>query len=116
DLHQFPPVANSTRELYHPTPPNGNCQLGRALFKQFDIVIKLEEQIRVQDMKWNEILQCSRTGDCTKDDIETICKLVLSNPDCDVPDFSISPWNDAILVMSRNSVRSFWNAVMLTQH
>ena len=116
DFHQFPPVANRTRELYCSDPPKGACELGRALFEQFDTVIKLDEQIRIQDETWNNILQRSRTGDCTQTDIAEIRKLVLTNRECHIPDFSLPPWNDTILVTPRNSVRCAWNNVMLAQH
>jgi hypothetical protein len=100
DFHQFPPVANATRELYYPSPQNSTCQLGRNLFEQFEIVIKLDQQIRVHDLGWNEILQRTRTGDCTNQDIASIKKLVLTNPECDIPDFARPPWSDTILVTS----------------
>ena len=57
DFHQFPPVMSATRELYYPSPENGTCQLRRNLFEQFDIVIKLDQQIRIRDVGWMEILQ-----------------------------------------------------------
>ncbi|KAF8256854.1 hypothetical protein EI94DRAFT_1479598, partial [Lactarius quietus] len=113
---QFPPVANATRELYYPSPQNGTCQLGRNLFEQFDIVIRLDQQIRVHDSGWNEILQRTRTGDCTNQDIASIRKLVLTNPDCNIPDFTCPPWSDTILVTSQNGVHSSWNEFMLAQH
>ena len=116
DFHQFPPVANNKRELYNSNPPHGICQLGRNLFEQFDIVIQLEQQMRIQDHVWDNILQRSRTGDCTSDDILEIMNLVLTNPACDRPDFSLPPWDDSILVTPRNSVRAFWNEAMLSCH
>ena len=116
DLHQFPPVAKPTKELYYPFPEDDDCRLGRSYYEQFNIVIKLEEQIRIQDAEWNDILQRTRTGECTMKDIEVIKKLVLTHPDCDIPDFSRPPWSETILVTSRNGVRSAWNELMLRQH
>lgn len=116
DFHQLPPVAKAKKELYHPEPPIGTSQLGRSIYEQFDIVVKLDEQIRVQDQGWNEILQHARTGDCTKDDIANIRKLVLTSPECNIPNFTLPPWNETILVTLRNSVRTSWNEFMLTQH
>ena len=116
DLHQFPPVANLTRELYYPFPEDDDCKLGRSYYEQFNIVIKLEEQIRIQDAEWNDILQRTRTGECTMKDVEVIKKLVLTHPDCDIPDFSRPPWSETILVTSRNGVRSAWNELMVNQH
>lgn len=87
DFHQFPPIASHKKELYHSTestPPTPPCEIGRNLFEQFDVVIKLEQQMRIQDLSWEGILQRSQTGDCTKEDIIEIRKLVLTNPACDV--------------------------------
>ena len=114
DLHQLPPVA-STRALYHLHPVEEDNRLGRSYFEQFDTVIKLEQQNRIQDPVWNAILHRSRTGDCTAEDIKTINKLVLTHTDCDTPDFSLPPWSNAILVTSRNGVRTAWNDVKLKQ-
>ena len=100
------------RELYHPYPPPGPSTFGRTIYEQFDIVVKLDEQIRIQDQLWNEILQCTRTGDCTKDDIVSIHKLILTSPNCDIPDFTLPLWNESILVTLRNSVQSVWNEFM----
>ena len=100
DLHQFPPVAKPTKELYYPFPEDNDCRLGRSYYEQFNIVIKLEEQIRIQDAEWNNILQRTHTRECTMKDIEVIKKLVLTHPDCDIPDFSQPPWSETILVTS----------------
>lgn len=116
DFHQFPPVANPKKELYNSNPPPGLCKTGRALYEQFDTVVKLDEQMRVRDHVWNDILQRTRTGDCTSADIAEIKKLVLLNPDCDKPNFSEAPWDNAILVTPRNAVRALWNNAMLVKH
>jgi hypothetical protein len=116
DLHQFPPVANTSRELYHPTPISDDCRLGRDLFLQFKNVVHLEEQMRIRDATWTEILDRSRTGDCSDDDIQEIRNLVLTNPNCNIPDFSRPPWDNVILVTPRNSVRTGWNERMLLAH
>ena len=116
DFHQLPPVASNGQELYNCTPSSHESQLGQNLFEQFDLVIQLQEQMRVRDPVWNGILQRSRTGDCTRDDIAEIHKLVLTNPECNIPDFTKPPWNEVILVTLRNSVRSIWNDTMLRCH
>lgn len=116
DLHQFPPVAKPTKELYHPFPPNEDCNLGQTYFKQFDIVVKLEEQIHIHDAEWNDILQRTHTRECTMKDIKEINKLVLTHPDRNIPDFSQLLWSEAILVTSRNGVCSAWNDLMIREH
>ena len=57
DLHQLPPIANSKKELYNDAPPDPLSQLGRSLFEQFDIVVQLEEQMRITDPVWDRVLQ-----------------------------------------------------------
>ena len=116
DFHQFPPVVNNSKELYNSSLPKNNCQIGRHLYEQLSTVIKLEEHMHVHDPEWNESLQRSQTGDCTKDDILAIRKLVLSNPDCDVPDFTCPPWDETILITPCNGVCTRWNQIWLSEH
>ena len=116
DFHQLPPVANCKRTLYHPTPPDDSSGFRRKSYEQFDIVIKLEEQMRIVDAEWDAILKRARTGDCTQQDVQEIRKLVLTNECCDVPDFNNPPWNDAVLVTPRNGSRAYWNEQKVIQH
>lgn len=116
DFHQLPPVANSKQALYHSSPPDDSSGLGRTSYEQFDIVVKLEEQMRIVDPEWDAILKRARTGDCTEQDIEELKKLVLTSPFCDVPDFTTAPWNDAVLVTPRNGARVYWNEQKVIQH
>lgn len=116
DFHQLPPVANSKWELYHSCPQDDSSTYGRKFFKQFDIVIKLDKQMRIIDAEWDAILKRACTGDCTSRDIEQLRKLVLSNLECDIPNFNAPPWNDAVLVTPRNGSRVYWNKQKLVQH
>jgi hypothetical protein len=97
DFHQFLAIQ------IHPK------TVGKNLFEKFDIVIKMEEQMHIQDLTWSLILQRSRTGDCTSQDITEINELVLTNPECDIPDFIRPPWDEAILVTPLNAIRTLWN-------
>ena len=69
------------------------------------MVICLEKQMRIQDPVWEDILTRTRTGDCTTEDLAEIDHLVLGNAECILLDFLSPPWNDFILVMSRNVVQ-----------
>jgi hypothetical protein len=42
--------------------------------------------------------------------------LVLTDEDCNMPDFSCSPWNEAILITLRHSARTYWNEAALFKH
>jgi hypothetical protein len=57
-----------------------------------------------------------RVGECSTTDLDEIQKLVLNDPRCDVPDFSKAPWDQAILVTPRHSVRNIWNDHSLAKH
>jgi hypothetical protein len=116
DPHQFPPVATSHKELYCPNPIGDASRLGRSLYEQFDIVVKLDKQMRIRDPVWDGILHRLRTGDCTCKDIAEIKKLVIGNSDCDTPDFTTPPWDDAVLITPRNGSCSLWNERTLQQH
>jgi hypothetical protein len=106
NFHQFPPVGNDTSTLYvdRPDKDSKRAQLGRAIFLQFDKVIILKKQNRIKDNIWNEILNRQRVGECNASDLDEINKLVLTNLECDIPDFSIAPWDQAVLVMPRHSI------------
>ena len=41
---------------------------------------------------------------------------MLTNPDCDIPEFSKAPWDQAILVTPRHSVRKLWNEHAIAKH
>lgn len=116
DFHQFPPIAGQNRALYSQNPRTTKSQLGRNIYLQFDTVVQLKQQIRITDVVWHDILQRARMGACTNDDLTEIRHLVLTNDTCVIPDFSVPPWNDAILITPRNSVQSKWNVRATEKH
>ena len=118
DFHQFPPVGNQTAALYcdRPDSDNAHALKGRSIFLEYDQVVILREQMRITDDVWTGILSRLRVGDCTKDDIEEVQKLVLTNPTCEVPDFTAAPWCDATLITPRNATKDLWNAAALERH
>jgi hypothetical protein len=70
----------------------------------------------ITDPEWVEILERSRIGECSADVLKEMKKLVLINIDCEVPDFTNMPWNEAILVMPHHSIRTYWNTASLRRH
>ncbi|KAG1864867.1 hypothetical protein F4604DRAFT_1013640 [Suillus subluteus] len=116
DFHQFPPIGSRNRALYSQHPHSSKAQLGRNLYLQFDTVVELRQHMRVTDIVWDGILRRARNGACTNEDLVKIRRLVLTNKECDIPDFSTAPWNDAVLITPRNSVRSRWNACATEKH
>ena len=118
DFYQFPPVGNPTGALYVDRPDKDNKQalLGREIFLQFDTVVILDKQNRITDKTWMDIMRRARVGECNANDLHEIEKLVLSNPECEVPDFSKAPWDEAILITPRHSIRNLWNDHALAKH
>jgi hypothetical protein len=118
DFHQFPPVSNPTGALYvdRPDKDKKRALLGREIFLQFDKVVILDKQNRIKDAVWSNILGRARIGECSAADLEEIQKLVLTNPDCNIPDFSKTPWDQAVLVTPRHSVRHLWNEHAIIKH
>lgn len=116
DFHQFPPVGNSNAALYC-TPPNRNTAIvGKAIYLQFDTVINLTKQWRMDDPEWIAILQRLRSGDCSQSDLDEMRNLILTNPNCVIPDFTKAPWDEAVLITPRNSVRDAWNRLSIRKH
>lgn len=117
DFHQFPPVKNNTGALYVDKEDDSRkARLGRDIFTQFDKVVILTEQMRVRDKTWTDILSRIRIGQCSETDMHEIRKLVLGTEECDVPDFDSEPWNEAILVTPRHTVRETWNDYSVKKH
>ena len=83
---------------------------------QFQIRRRVFEQNRIKDETWTNILSRLRVGECNESDLDEIRKLVLTNPDCDIPDFSKAPWDQAILVTPRHSIRNLWNEHAIAKH
>jgi len=93
DFHQFPPVSNSIGALYvdRHEKDSKSALLGREIFLQFDKVVILYKQNRIKDPIWSDILGRARVGECRAEDLDEIEKLVLTNPECDVSDFTMGP-------------------------
>lgn len=116
DFHQFPPVAQLKKALFYRNPVTIDAQIGRHLFEQFRTVVMLNKQMRIQDEIWHGILTRARSGTCSAGDLNVIHQLVLTHSGCNVPDFSIPPWDNAVLITPRNSVRTQWNDTAVRNH
>ncbi|KAJ3565753.1 hypothetical protein NP233_g7437 [Leucocoprinus birnbaumii] len=116
DFHQFPPVSRPKLALYLPTTLNKRALIGHELYRRFEHVVMLKTQNRVTDERWMNLLRNLREGACTSDDIALLESLQLTNPHVDIPDFTTSPWNEAILVTSRRVVKDMWNQAALQRH
>lgn len=118
DFHQFPPVGNASAALYCDRPETDDVHAlkGRSIFTEYDHVVILREQMRITDDVWTGILSRLRVGECTEKDIEEVQRLVLTNPACEIPDFTSTPWCDATLITPRNATKDLWNSAALERH
>lgn len=84
DFHQFPPVGDPKTALYMPPPATAaeDAQRGFSLYRQFDDVVLLKEQMRVQDSKWMSMLENLRSGDCDAEQVGMVKDLVLGSANC----------------------------------
>jgi hypothetical protein len=116
DFHQFPPVGGPHIALYRKLVERNTAVIGKAIYLQFDTVVNLHRQWRIDNEGWMQILQRSRDGECTVADLREIRKLIVTNPECEPTDFTKHPWNTAVLVTPRNCVRNMWNRAALQKH
>lgn len=120
DFHQFPPVvARQSAPLYWPVDSRHDSEdniLRRKTYEQFLTVVQLNEQIRVHDSAWHEILQHIFYGNCRQEHINAIKKLIVTSPDCPPTDYSVSPWKEARLVTPRHAVCTQWNSAAIQKH
>ncbi len=121
DFHQFPPVVSAKNApLYHFELMENRHRLddavGREIYEQFKVVVRLTEQVRVTDPVWLGFLRRLRNGEVTGEDIDMLQKLVLTNPECPIPDFESDPWRDVALVTPRHAVRMQWNEAATRKH
>ena len=88
----------------------------------FGTVVVLKQQMRSTDPRWNDILANARIGECTEEDLEELCLLVLddrvksgvhgSRQDLREED----DWREAVLVTPCHTVRTEWNEAALNEH
>lgn len=116
DFHQFPPVASKkTAPLFFPcnaTIDSDDEMLGRSIYEQFDVVVRLKTQVRVTDPEWIDLLQHVRHGSCRAHHIDLLRSLIITDPRCPKTDFSFPPWSNHVLITPRHAVRRQWNSHM----
>ncbi|PSR77379.1 hypothetical protein PHLCEN_2v7930 [Hermanssonia centrifuga] len=112
DFHQFTPVAKGPDEyLFHPADlaeHSEQCVLGRRVYKEFSTVVILNQQMRVTDPVWRDLLVHLRKGEVKRAHIDCLRTLVISKSSAAV-DFGVEPWKAVSLVTPRHAVRNMWN-------
>ncbi|CAF4178953.1 unnamed protein product, partial [Adineta steineri] len=84
------------------------CQVGRALFLQFDVVVKLTIQMRVEDKDYSDALDRMRLGECKLQDYDLFRSLVVGRQD-GVHSLSNGSWSNAPILVYRNEIRTELN-------
>ena len=120
DPHQFPPVACAAWEALY-VPSNGEfdstlCQVGRTIYEEFVTVVTLKQQMRVTDPVWVDFLRHLRIGQVESHHLSMLRGLVVDAANCPQTDFSLRPWNEAVLVTPRHGVRNHWNESAVRKH
>jgi hypothetical protein len=122
DFHQFPPVVcRRSAPLFYPNNSrfdNSEEIIGREIYEQFTTVVRLTKQIRVEDPIWHDILQHVRYGNCKERHISLLRELIIDNSYSKWPPhtYDTPPWDSAVLVTPRHSVRHAWNSAMAKKH
>ena len=80
------------------------------------MVVTLKEQIRVVDPIWIDIFRHLRHEQVEPRHIKTLEELCPTNPLSPATDFSQKPWNSAVLVTPRHTIRTEWNRHALRKH
>jgi hypothetical protein len=84
------------------------CQVGRALILQVNVVVKLTMQMRVDDKEYLEALDRMRIGECTLKDYELFRSLIIGRPNA-IHSLSDVAWNNAPILVYRNEIRTELN-------
>jgi PIF1-like helicase len=117
DLHQFLPVAKNRGQFLYTSKDDPTdlkaSQLGQSIYKQFNTVVILKEQMRVKDPVWKNMLSNLRKGHLQETDIKMLHDLVIYNNPSQKDDFDTEPWSNAPLITPRHAVRNLWNEYSL---
>ncbi|KAJ3991581.1 hypothetical protein F5050DRAFT_1549469, partial [Lentinula boryana] len=112
DFHQFPPVVAPKDGLYMPAAPGVDSILqctGRILYEEFSTIVILQEQMRVVDPEWREMLTRLRHGNVQKKDIDLLRGMIIT-------DTTAGQWEKACLATPQHGVQRAWNEAALQKH
>ncbi|CAF1687856.1 unnamed protein product, partial [Adineta ricciae] len=82
-------------------------RVSRSLILQMNCVVKLTQQMRTEDVRYLQLLDRLRHGQCKYDDYELLQTRVVGQPT--IESLHDSPWNKAPILMFRNEVRTLIN-------
>ncbi|CAF1361742.1 unnamed protein product [Adineta ricciae] len=79
-------------------------RVSRSLILQMNCVVKLTQQMRTEDLRYLQLLDRLRHGQCNYDDYELLQTRVVGQPS--IESLHDSPWNKAPILVFRNEVRT----------
>jgi hypothetical protein len=120
NFHQFPPLACPALEaLYQLSIMIANSidsQLSHAIYKQFNTIVILKEQMCMTDPVWKDFLTHLCHGCVQEHHLALLQKQIIKNPGCPNTNFDSELWDDTSLVMPKHTVWTQWNDTAVCKH
>ncbi|CAF1446689.1 unnamed protein product, partial [Adineta ricciae] len=82
-----------------------DIQCAQKVMSQINCVVKLEQQMRTEDVKYLELLNRLRNGQSTREDYQLLCSRIIGSPNLKIS-LRQNPWNEAPILVFRNTVRT----------
>ncbi|CAF5039162.1 unnamed protein product [Rotaria sp. Silwood1] len=106
-LHTDFSLPSKKKSVKMPTEKEIQQRVARSLILQINCVVKLIQQMRTEDLRYLQLLERFRLGQCNYDDYELLLTRVVGQPS--VGSLHDSPWNQAPILVFRNEVRTQLN-------
>ncbi|CAF4616096.1 unnamed protein product [Rotaria socialis] len=106
-LHTDFPLLSKKKSAKLPTEKEIQQRVTRSLILQINCVVKLTQHMRTEDIRYLQLLERLRHGQCNYDDYELLMTRVVGQPS--VGSLRDSPWNKAPILVFRNEVRTQLN-------
>ncbi|CAF1446435.1 unnamed protein product [Rotaria magnacalcarata] len=106
-LHTDFPLLSKNKSTKKPTEKEIQQRVACSLILQINCVVKLTQQMRTEDIRYLQLLERLRHGQCNYDDYELLMTRVVGQPS--VGSLRDSPWNKAPILVFRNEVQTQLN-------
>ncbi|CAF4213337.1 unnamed protein product, partial [Rotaria magnacalcarata] len=106
-LHTDFPLLSKKKSTKLPTEKEIQQRVARSLILQINCVVKQTQQMRTEDIRYLQLLEGIRHGQCNYDDYELLMTRVVGQPS--VGSLRDSPWSKAPILVFRNEVRTQLN-------
>ncbi|CAF4521081.1 unnamed protein product [Rotaria sp. Silwood2] len=103
-LHTDFSLPSKKRQGKLPSEKEIQQRVARSLILQMNCVVKLTQQMRTEDLRYLQLLDRLRHGQCNYDDYELLQTRVVGQPS--IESLHDSPWNKAPILVFRNEVRT----------